>query len=82
MQNGKSPGTYGLLADFYKFFWSDIKYLLINSIKYAVGNGEMSIEQKRGIITLIPKKTKSRLYLKNWRPLSLLNTDYKFLLNY
>jgi hypothetical protein len=50
-----------------------------NSILYAVKSGDLSIEQKRGIITLIPKKTKNRLYLKNWRPLSLLNTDYKIL---
>ena len=39
--------------------------------------GEMSSYQKRGVITLIPKKTKKRALLDNWKPMSLLNTNYK-----
>jgi hypothetical protein len=34
---------------------------------------------KTGILILIPKKDKDRLLLKNWRPLTLLTTDYKIL---
>ncbi len=60
-------------------FWIDMKYVLIKSFDYAISNGELSIQQERGIITLIPQKIKNRLLLKNWRPTSLLNTDYKLL---
>jgi hypothetical protein len=39
----------------------------------------MSIDQRRGVINLIQKKDKDLRLLKNWRPISLLNTDYKIL---
>ena len=79
LKNGKSPGSDGLTAEFYKFFWINIKSLLLDSFKYSIYYGELSIEQRRGIISLIPKKDKNRLYLKNWRPISLLNVDYKIM---
>jgi hypothetical protein len=75
----KSPGTDGLPVDFYKFFWPDIKHLVCKSIKHAIHRGEMSIDQKRATLTLLPKKDKDVRYLKNWRPISLLNADYKIL---
>ena len=77
LHNGKTPGTDGLPPDFYKFFWLDIKSLLIESIEFAIVTGELSVEQKRGIITLLSPKNKTCHLLKNWRPISLLNTDYK-----
>ena len=79
MKNGRSPGSDGLSAEFYKFFWQDLKTDLLSCINYSLKHGELSIEQKRGIITLIPKKDKDRLFLKNWRPISLLNVDYKLI---
>ena len=33
--------------------------------------------QKQSIITLIPKQNKDIISLENWRPISLLNVDYK-----
>ena len=79
MKNGSSPGSDGLTTEFYKFFWIDIKYILLSSLNYDLLNEKLSIEKRRGILTLIPKKDKNRLHLKNWRPLTLLNSDYKIL---
>ena len=42
-----------------------------------IKKGTLSITQKQGIITCIPKPNKSRQLLKNWRPISLLNAIYK-----
>ncbi len=79
LPNGKTPGTDGLSTDFYKFWWSQIKDLVHESLTTAFTSGRLSVEQRRGVITLIPKKGKDGRFLKNWRPISLLNTDYKIL---
>ena len=79
MKNCKSPGCDGLTSEFYKFFWTNIKTSLLNSINYGLETGRLSTEQRRGILSLLPKKDKDRLFLQNWRPISLLNVDYKIL---
>ena len=53
---GKSPGTDGLTAEFYLKFWELLGQELVDSLNYAFEIGELPISQKRGIITLIPKK--------------------------
>ena len=44
---------------------------------YTTDIGEMSVSQRRGVITLLPKEDSNLLLLSNWRPITLLNTDYK-----
>ncbi len=66
LHNGKTPGIDDLPPDFYKFFWLDIKSLLIESIEYAILTRELSVEQKRGIITLLRPQNKTCHLLKNW----------------
>ena len=77
MESNKTPGTDGIPAEFYKVFWNDIKSFFLASINASYAKGLLSISQRRGLITLIPKKDKSLCYIKNWRPISLLNCDYK-----
>ena len=57
-KNGKTPGTDGLTTEFYKFFWLDIKGHLLASIRFALENGIMSMEQRRAIMYLLPKNRK------------------------
>ena len=52
---------------------------MTNSFNYAFQAGTLSISQRRGIISLIPKKNKDKTILENLRPISLLNVDYKIL---
>ena len=76
-KNGKSPGDDGYTAEFYKQFFSLLGQDLVNSFNAAFDIGEMSVSQRRGVITLLPKEDSNLLLLSNWRPITLLNTDYK-----
>ena len=77
MKNDKSPGTDGFTCEFFKLFWKDIGHFLLRSINNSFEKGELSVTQKQGIIiTILPKGNKPREFLKNWRPISLLNVPY------
>lgn len=77
MKNGKSPGSDGIVVEFYKKFWHLLVDWLLESLNSSFAKGSLSPEQYRGIITLIPKKDKDRRFIKSWRPITLLNIDYK-----
>ena len=48
-----------------------------NFITSYEGSYALGISQPRGIITLTPKDDGSLLELTNWRPITLLNVDFK-----
>ena len=84
------PRLYGFLAllfsvedgftkDFYQTFFDLLCNDLLNSYNEAFRKGSLSVSQKRGTITLIPKGDENLTELKNWCPISLLNIDYKIL---
>ena len=77
MAFNKSPGTDGLPAEFYKVFWSYIHPYLLKSLNTPYKKGLLAISQRRGLISPIPKKNRALYYIKNWRPITLLNCDYK-----
>ena len=77
MKNGKSPGLSGFSAEFFKVFWKQLGVFVLRSLNHGYTIGELSITQKQGIITCIPKDNKPKIFLKNWRPLTLLDTVYK-----
>ena len=79
MANGKVGGPNGIPVNFYKIFWSKIKLLLLEVFNFCQKEGRLFESARQGIISLIPKPEKNRSYLKNWRPIALLNVDYKIL---
>ena len=58
LPNNKTPGSDGFNSEFYKFFWGKIKKLVHNSFIHSFESGELSIDQKRAILTLLPKPNK------------------------
>ena len=78
MENNKSPGLDDLSTNFYKHFWNILGPELTNILNFAYENGSLALSQRQGIISLIFKKGDCTK-LKNWRPITLLNTDYKIL---
>ena len=77
MKNNKSPGTSGFSVDFFKVFWKQLGNFVVRAINLGFLQGELSITQQNGLIVCIPKENKCRNNLKNWRPITLLNTIYK-----
>jgi len=77
LKNNKSPGNDGLTAEFYKKFWPILGTFLVDSLNAAYMYGQLYNSQRQAIIRLIEKKDKDRRYIENWRPISLLNVDYK-----
>ena len=75
----KSPGLDGLTYEFYKNLSPKIQKDLIHVMNNTIEKQNLTYLQKIGIITLIPKNGKDLNEIQNWRPITLLNTDYKLL---
>ena len=75
MENNKSPGNDGLSKEFCECFWDEIKNPFLASIHGVFLNHELSSSQKQAVIKMLEKKDKDERFIKNWRPISLLNTD-------
>ena len=74
---GKTPGNDGIPVEFYKTFWNSVGVFMTDVFNYSFELGQMSSSQKQAVISLIDKKGKDRMFLENWRPISLINVDSK-----
>ena len=79
MSSGKSPGSDGLTKEFYVEF-SDLLFPVLERLfNYAFVAGSLSTSQRMSYITLLCKDANNPEKLTNYRPISLLNVDYKIL---
>lgn len=76
MARNKSPGSDGLPMEFYFKFWDLLGSDLASVLNSCFDTGSLTLSQRRGVISLSFKKG-DRLDARNWRPISLLNVDYK-----
>ena len=78
LKREKTPGNSGFTTEFFQFFWHKIREMYHNALMYAKRTGKLTLSARRGVITLIPKKADPD-ELKSWRPLTMLNIQYKIL---
>ena len=74
--HNKAPGPDGLSVEFYLTFWSHLGPLLVEVFNESLCASELCNSMKTSTTRLVYKKD-DRKNLKNWRPISLLNVDYK-----
>ena len=79
MKNGSCPGPDGLPAEFYKMFWSRISNMYMKMMDKVFADEILHDTARTGVLNLIPKKSKDTRLLKNLRPITLLNVDYKII---
>ena len=78
MENNKSPGTDGLTSEFFKHFYNELGPILLKLASLVYKTGTLPETMTQSIITLVPKKGDLSV-LQNWRPISLLNVDFKII---
>jgi hypothetical protein len=74
---GKTPGYDGIPIEMYWLFCDTISVFLCRLFNYFLDCGYMHDTAYMGIISLLYKGKGERFLRENWRPLTMLNLDYK-----
>ena len=66
-----------LVKNCFKYFGKSIGVFVVRALNEAFREGELATTQKEGIIMCTLKGDKPKEFIKNWRPISLINVIYK-----
>lgn len=77
MNLDKCPGTDGLTIEFYKKFWPMIASHVHKLFNTYIERKILNRTAREAVTSLMGKPDKDPLNINSWRPLSLLNNDYK-----
>ena len=58
----KTPGSDNFTVEFYRRFWHLLEKFMVDSFNFAFQTRRLSISQRLGIISLIPKNDKNLEY--------------------
>lgn len=78
MGKNKSPGDDGITYEFYAAFWKTLGPIFLTMFKKVLQTKTLARSQGNALIRLLPK-TSSPKKVTDFRPLSLLNCDYKIM---
>ena len=82
LPHGKRPGSDGLPYEFYTAFWEVLAAPLLDVWVEAFAGGSdacLSSSMRKGLIALLYKGAGLRDSVANYRPITLLNADYKII---
>lgn len=75
----KSPGIDGIPSEFYKKYSELLAPVLTNIYNTCFETGFLSSDMYKGTISMLYKGKGDKTDRKNWRPITMLNVDYKIL---
>lgn len=77
LKKSKCPGVDGITPECYLRFWPLLAHPLFELFNHVVSQQKLHASARDGVISLLDKPEKELLKITNWRPITLLNTDYK-----
>lgn len=78
LPSDKAPGLDGLTSEVLKACWSWVSVTCLELVQAFWKDGVLTISAVRGVLCLIPKGGDLD-FLRNWRPITMLNLVYKII---